>query len=59
MFRPVFGCPLDVHLSVNDREIAQVIEECVLFLLENAMDIEVGSHAKHFDVTVCVCYKQK
>ena len=58
MFRPVFGCPLDVHLSVNDREIAQVIEECVLFLLENAMDIEVGFRAKHFD-TGCLCCKEK
>ena len=58
MFRPVFGCPLDVHLSVNDREIAQVIEECVLFLLENAMDIEVGFLAKHFD-TGCLCCKEK
>lgn len=43
MFRPVFGCSLDDHLRVNDREIAFVIEECVLHLLENGLDVEVLS----------------
>ena len=42
MFRPVFGCPLDTHLRVTDREIAFVLEECVLFLLEYGMEVEVG-----------------
>ena len=41
MFRPVFGCSLEDHLRVNDREIPFVIEECVLYLLENALDVEV------------------
>ena len=41
MFRPVFGCALEDHLRVNDREIAFVIEECVLHLLENGLDVEV------------------
>ena len=41
MFRPVFGCSLEDHLRVNDREIAFVLEECVLYLLENAIDVEV------------------
>lgn len=38
--RPVFGCPLETHLKVTEREIAVVIEECVLFLLESGMDVE-------------------
>ena len=41
MFRPVFGCSLEDHLRVNDREIAFVIEECVLHLLENGLNVEV------------------
>jgi len=51
MFRPVFGCSLEDHLRVNDREIAFVIEECVLHLLENGLNVEgifrlAGSAAK-------------
>ena len=41
MFRPVFGCPLPDHLNVLKREIAIVIEECVLFIIEHAMEAEV------------------
>lgn len=41
LFRPTFGCPLDVHLRIKEREIALVLEECILFLLENAMDMQV------------------
>ena len=41
MFRPVFGCPLKDHLRTQKRDIAFVIEECVLFILEHAMDAEV------------------
>lgn len=40
MFRPVFGCPLNEHLAVMKREVATVLEECVLFILEHAMDAE-------------------
>eukprot|EP00111_Clytia_hemisphaerica_P016710 TCONS_00049548-protein len=40
MFRPVFGCPLHDHLHVLKREIAMVLEECVLFILDHAMDAE-------------------
>lgn len=51
MFRPVFGCPLEDHLRVNDREIAFVIEECVLYILDQALEVEglfriAGSAAK-------------
>lgn len=37
---PVFGCPLDEHLNITNREIALVIETCVCWLLETAMDEE-------------------
>ena len=42
MFRPVFGCSLEDHLRVNDREIAFVIEECILYLLDCGLDVEVS-----------------
>ncbi|KAF8795537.1 Rho GTPase-activating protein 17 like protein [Argiope bruennichi] len=32
--KPVYGCPLDEHLRVTNREIAQVIETSISFLLE-------------------------
>jgi len=41
MFRPVYGCPLRDHLNVLGREIAIVLEECILFILEHAMNAEV------------------
>lgn len=37
---PVFGCPLDEHLNITNRDIAFVIETCVCWLLETAMDEE-------------------
>ncbi|XP_057311102.1 rho GTPase-activating protein 44-like isoform X2 [Hydractinia symbiolongicarpus] len=40
MFRPMFGCPLLDHLCSTGRQIAHVIEECVLYLLESSMDVE-------------------
>lgn len=43
MFRPMFGCPLLDHLCSTGRQIAHVIEECVLYLLESSMDVEVTS----------------
>ena len=48
MFRPVYGCPLQDHLRVNDREIAFVIEECCLYLLDNALEIEVNFSYRFF-----------
>ena len=41
IYRPTFGCPLDVHLKNTRREIATVIEDCVLFLYNNALDMQV------------------
>ncbi|GFT56724.1 rho GTPase-activating protein 44 [Nephila pilipes] len=32
--KPVYGCSLEEHLRVTNREIAQVIETCISFLLE-------------------------
>ncbi|XP_067118575.1 rho GTPase-activating protein 44-like isoform X2 [Centruroides vittatus] len=32
--KPVFGCSLEEHLRISDRQIAWVIESCVGFLLE-------------------------
>ena len=48
MFRPTFGCPLDVHLRIKEREIAVVLEECILFLLETAMDAQVNYLLNNF-----------
>ncbi|XP_078348130.1 rho GTPase-activating protein 44-like isoform X2 [Oculina patagonica] len=38
--QPVYGCPLEDHLRIQEREIAFVIEECVTFLYRKAMDIQ-------------------
>lgn len=35
-----FGCSLEQHLRSTGREIALVIEECIRFLFQNAMDCE-------------------
>lgn len=40
--QPVYGCPLEDHLRIQEREIAFVIEECVTFLYRKAMDIQVS-----------------
>ncbi|KAF8769958.1 Rho GTPase-activating protein 44 like protein [Argiope bruennichi] len=39
-YQPVFGIPLEEHLKVTKREIAIVIETCVCWLLESAMEEE-------------------
>ena len=39
--QPVYGCPLEDHLRIQEREIAFVIEECATFLYREAMDIQV------------------
>ena len=41
-FRPVYGCTLSDHLRVTGREISLVIEECILYLMETAMEVEVS-----------------
>ena len=40
--QPVYGCPLEDHLRIQEREIAFVIEECATFLYREAMDIQVS-----------------
>lgn len=40
--QPVYGCPLEDHLRIQEREIAFVIEECASFLYREAMDIQVS-----------------
>lgn len=40
--QPVYGCPLDDHLRIQEREIAFVLEECVTFLHREAMDVQVS-----------------
>ena len=40
--QPVYGCPLEDHLRIQEREIAFVIEECVTFLYREAMDVQVS-----------------
>lgn len=49
--QPIYGCPLEDHLRVQERDIAFVIEECVTFLYKEAMDVQglfrlAGSAAK-------------
>ncbi|XP_054719239.1 rho GTPase-activating protein 44-like [Uloborus diversus] len=39
-YRPVFGVPIEEHLKMTKREIATVIETCVCWLLESAMEEE-------------------
>ncbi|GBN86715.1 hypothetical protein AVEN_204976-1, partial [Araneus ventricosus] len=39
-YQPVFGIPLEEHLKVTKREIAIVLETCVCWLLESAMEEE-------------------
>ncbi|GFT48615.1 rho GTPase-activating protein 44 [Nephila pilipes] len=39
-YQPVFGIPLEEHLKVTKREIAIVIETCICWLLESAMEEE-------------------
>lgn len=40
-YQRVFGVSLEDHLRVTKREIATVIETCVCWLLETAMEEEV------------------
>lgn len=40
--QPVYGCPLEDHLRIQERDIAFVIEECATFLYREAMDIQVS-----------------
>lgn len=39
--KPVFGMTLEEHLRVTGRDIALVIEACILTLLELGMEEEV------------------
>ena len=59
MFRPVFGCPLEDHLRVNDREIAFVIEECVLYILDQALEVEVHILSLFASHITCCCILQR
>lgn len=46
VLRAVYGCPLEDHLRVHEREIAFVIEECITFLHEFAMDVQVSKYCR-------------
>ena len=39
--KPVYGVSLEEHLRVTNRDIAQVLEACICFLLETGLDEEV------------------
>ena len=39
--KPVYGISLEEHLRVTNRDIAQVLEACICFLLETGLDEEV------------------
>lgn len=41
--KPVYGVPLEEHLRVTGRDIALVLEVCVITLIEGGLDEEVGS----------------
>ncbi|KXJ21718.1 Rho GTPase-activating protein 44 [Exaiptasia diaphana] len=36
--RPVFGCPLEEHLKAQNRTIAFVLEECLMYLHDGAIE---------------------
>ncbi|KAK3728524.1 hypothetical protein QZH41_011602 [Actinostola sp. cb2023] len=36
--RPVFGCPLEEHLKAQNRTIAFVLEECLMYIHDGAID---------------------
>ena len=38
--KPVYGVSLEEHLRVTNRDIAQVLEACICFLLETGLDEE-------------------
>ena len=46
--QPIYGCPLEDHLRVQERDIAFVIEECVTFLYKEAMDVQVVTMTNNF-----------
>lgn len=39
--KPVYGMPLEEHLRVTNRDIAQVLEACICYLLETGLEEEV------------------
>jgi hypothetical protein len=39
--KPVYGVALEEHLRVTNRDIAQVLEACVCFLLDVGLEEEV------------------
>ncbi|GIY23114.1 hypothetical protein CEXT_108872 [Caerostris extrusa] len=39
-YQPVFGIPLEEHLKVTKREIAVVLETCICWIFESAMEEE-------------------
>ena len=41
--QPVYAYELEDHLRIYEREIAFVIEECIAFLNEYGLDVEVGA----------------
>lgn len=41
--KPVYGIPIEEHLRVTNRDIAQVLEACICFLLETGLEEEVRS----------------
>ncbi|KAK2571570.1 Rho GTPase-activating protein 44 [Acropora cervicornis] len=48
--QPIYGCPLEDHLRVQERDIAFVIEECVTFLYKEAMDVQAEFDAGLVDL---------
>lgn len=39
--RPVFGCSLEEHLRHSKRDVASVIEDCVVTIIRKGLDVEV------------------
>jgi len=40
--KPVYGLPLEEHLRVTNRDIAQVLESCICYLLDIGLEEEVS-----------------
>jgi hypothetical protein len=56
--RPVFGCPLEDHLKAQNRSIAFVLEECLTYLHEIALEEQVSkTHSKKDTIIIHSNYK--
>lgn len=41
--KPVYGVSIEEHLRVSNRDIAQVLEACICYLLDDGLEEEVNN----------------